>query len=274
MPNRKEPQLNLNPANSHSVSNQVRSEDPAPYYTGHSSSSSVETSFDSNSTANGGFKALSILALMLGLAALALSGWLFYSAGLQTAKSDRQLTRLIGRLEEIELALADTGKNLSQTGNTVSSQFTQVNSQLKTHLSEIRKLWAVAHQTNTPAIEALEKTTASLNNQLKQQQTALTTSNKQLKQLENSTNNQLGELNLVTSTLREDLTQLKQLNQQFAALKERLVNLEQTASTQEIAHLKSQLTEQQELLRSLETSRNQLVQRLTKLDAEMQALQN
>ena len=270
MPNRKEPQLNLNPSTEPSYS--VKSEEPAAYVSSQVSQASVEPS-EENTPAARGFSLLAALALVLSLAALALGAWLFLAANQQAQKSEQQFNRLVGRLEEIELALADTGKNLNQTGTSLSGQFADVKEQLALHFSEIDKLSGVRKQTRL-ALEELDKTTAQHTSQLKQQQTSLTSSNNQLKQLETRTASQLGELNLVTSTLREDLTQLKQLNQQLASLKERLAKLEKTAASQELNLVKAQLNEQQELLRSLETSRNQLVQRLTKLDAEMQALQN
>ena len=54
-----------------------------------------------------------------------------------------------------------TDESLSQSGAAIQSVLKDQAEEMELHMSEIRKLWGVAYDTNRIDIEALEKTTAS-----------------------------------------------------------------------------------------------------------------
>lgn len=99
---------------------------------------------------------VSVLCLMM----IVLSGAAAYLY-FQTQSLLAQRAELDERVQVLEGKLSVTDESLSQSGAAIQSMLKTQDEELKLHMSEIRKLWAVAYDANRPKIEALEKSVAS-----------------------------------------------------------------------------------------------------------------
>lgn len=212
------------------------------------------------------------LGLILALLALGLLAWQF----MQSKQQLESMQVLANRVAELEIRLAETGDDLSSTGNSF-------NEKLQWADSEIRKLWVVAHQRNRPAIETLE-------NKHKQLEQGLTKADKQLaeqslalrKDLKKHTdelnfhikelNQRLTEVTIRASSLDERLRN-QDLRTKLTDLDKRVTQLATKVSKTLPDDYEAKVLEQQEILTSLEASRNQLVSRVTRLMEEVRELQ-
>jgi len=76
---------------------------------------------------------------------------------LQTQSLTSEREALAQRVLDIESKLSVTDESLSQSGAAMGAVLKEHSSELDTHMSEIRKLWAVAYDRNRVAIEGLQK---------------------------------------------------------------------------------------------------------------------
>ncbi len=75
----------------------------------------------------------------------------------QTQTLFAEQNQLAMRVTEIESKLSVTDESLSQSGAAIQSVLQEHSGELDTHMSEIRKLWAVSYDRNRPAIAKLEQ---------------------------------------------------------------------------------------------------------------------
>ena len=80
---------------------------------------------------------------------------------LQTQTLSEQRDDLDSRVKVLEQKLSVTDESLSESGAAIQSILRGHSEDLETQMSEIRKLWGVAYDTNRTNIETLEKTTAT-----------------------------------------------------------------------------------------------------------------
>lgn len=80
---------------------------------------------------------------------------------LQTQTLGKQRDDLDQRVQVLESKLSVTDESLSQSGAAIQAVLKQQTEDLKLHMSEIRKLWGVAYDTNRPKIDEVAKTQAS-----------------------------------------------------------------------------------------------------------------
>ena len=80
---------------------------------------------------------------------------------LQTQTLSEQRDDLDSRVKVLEQKLSVTDESLSESGAAIQSVLRGHAEDLELQMSEIRKLWGVAYDTNRTKIETLEKTTAS-----------------------------------------------------------------------------------------------------------------
>lgn len=277
MPQRKEPQLNFDATDTNDIS---------------SASLAVETNSNPDTThstgapvkqATGFLSFIAWLGLLISLAALGAAAWLFIQAEQQMSSAEDLEAKLVGRLEEIELALFAADKSFNQTGTSLNSQVQQLISaqqtaknaqqaaedKLKWADSEIRKLWVIAHQTNKPAIEklnkALDKTAADLEAQLKQQQTQLNGVETKLNSSEKAITSQLANLE---KSINSSSQKLKTLESKAAELTKQLQTLETSTKRQlgELSLTHSSLREDLGQPSQVQQELNSLTQRLTALE--------
>lgn len=274
MPNRKEPRLEI----------ETQEQEPQPKAKPVDETLPNETQATSKPPlANPASSSLkSWLAIFLALVALGLLAWQF----MQSQQQQATLQNFAGRIQELELRLLETGDDLSAAGESF-------NSKLEWADAEIRKLWVVAHQRNRPAIETLETTAKQLNTSLvklekqlaevtKTTQLASTQSTNLAKDVKKQTdelsfhvkelNQRLTEASLNASTLDQRLKD-QDKRTQVASLEKRVADLSTKLGQQAPDNVQAKLVEQEEILKSLEASRNQLVSRVTRLMEEVRELQ-
>ena len=238
---------------------------------------------ESSGSGSGSSSLLVWFALLLALAGLAFGGWQYLRADQQ----QQSMQRLADRVQELEIRLSETGQDLSKAGSTFREQLEWAD-------SEIRKLWVVAHQRNLPAItelqnkmKAVEERATKAEAQLKDALAASSAS----RQVGNEVKAQLQALNdKMARDLRELGQRLTEVTLATSTLDQRLRNQDQssklTALTQKVGQLEQRvaaggvppelqqkMAEQEEILASLEASRNQLVSRVTRLMEDVQVLQ-
>ena len=112
-----------------------------------------------------------ILTLLL-IVALGGVGYLYWNA----TQATQRLLMLDERLQSIERKLSVTDESLSQSGAAMQAVIKEQEERIRSNLSEIRKLWVIAHQTNSKDIKTNKQQIASQAKQL----TAMDTLTKQL----------------------------------------------------------------------------------------------
>jgi len=80
---------------------------------------------------------------------------------MQTQTLASQRDDLDSRVKVLEQKLSVTDESLSESGAAIQSVLRDQATEIELHMSEIRKLWGVAYDTNRIDIEALEKTSVS-----------------------------------------------------------------------------------------------------------------
>lgn len=97
----------------------------------------------------------SVVTFFLGLFVVLLVGACAFLY-LQTTELELDKVALEGRIADIESKLSVTDESLSQSGAALQSVMKEHSNELELHMSEIRKLWAVAYDRNRVAIEELQ----------------------------------------------------------------------------------------------------------------------
>jgi len=85
---------------------------------------------------------------------------------IQTQTLSEQRNDLDARVQVLEQKLSVTDESLSESGAAMQSVLQGHQEELEMHMSEIRKLWGVAYDTNRKNIETLEKNQATQTAQL------------------------------------------------------------------------------------------------------------
>lgn len=98
---------------------------------------------------------LFVLILVIGAG----TGWKLWQQQQQLTALDHELEQALSIVRYTRRELGAVNRERSETGETVSEK-------LSTLDSEMRKLWVIAHQTNQPAIESVEKKVASIEQSL------------------------------------------------------------------------------------------------------------
>jgi len=240
-------------------------------------------------TSSGGHSFKSWLAIFLALVALGLLAWQY----LQSQQQQASIQLLTNRIQELEIRLSETGEDLSTAGSSFNEKLTESKAEITKLWSENDKLWKVAYRTNRPAISALESKNKALAENLsrleKQLAGALAATESVVEQNKNlaaklnentdainihikELNQRLIEVSLNTSTLDQRLRD-QDPRDKLLALEKQIADLSTEVSQALPADLQARLTEQEEILASLEASRSQLVSRVTRLMEEVGELQ-
>jgi hypothetical protein len=245
---------------------------------------------DSDGTGSGGSGLLIWFALLLALAGLIFGGWQY----MRVDKQQQSMQVLADRVQELEIRLSATGQDLSEAGTTFSEQLKAANEKLKWADEEINKLWRLANNQMRPNIAGLQEQVKALESGLsrtERQSTEAasvaraandkaTEAGRNLQVQVEAVKKDLGamglrltEVTLATSTLDQRLRNQDQ-GSRVAALSKKVEELDQRVSAGGIPpELQQKMTEQEEILASLEASRSQLVSRVTRLMDEVRELQ-
>lgn len=212
---------------------------------------------------------LALLGCVLAVIAVFAAGGLWYANKQTAAKYNQAIDSLVARLQEVEIRLAETGDDLSEAGNTFASKLQWAD-------SEIRKLWVVAHQRNLPNIEKLQQEAKTLASQIAANQKDISANLQAQQKIVQQLEQRLTELSLSSSTFSQRLqdqdtrAEVKKLQDQ---LKKVTQDLAQLAAKPAAEDLSRTVAEHTEILQSLEASRAQLTQRVTRLMEDVNQLQ-
>lgn len=117
------------------------------------SSGQVKRAKASSASSGGGSSFIIVILCLFVVLLSGASAYLYIQT--QTLASEREA--LAQRVVDIESKLSVTDESLSQSGAAMGAVLKEHSSELDTHMSEIRKLWAVAYDRNRVAIEDLKK---------------------------------------------------------------------------------------------------------------------
>lgn len=98
----------------------------------------------------------SMMTMVLAVFVVLLSGTCAFLY-LQTQNLNTEREILASRVADIESKLSVTDESMSQSGAAMQAVLKEHSEELELHMSEIRKLWAIAYDRNRVAIEALQK---------------------------------------------------------------------------------------------------------------------
>lgn len=122
-------------------------DDPIPGAARSARAQSPKAETPARAKSGGGGKGL-VLFLLLALIAVSVFGWM------QIDKLNRELSTLEQRFSGLENDLSSQSGSLSETGAALNKRIKEMSETQDMHMSEIRKLWGVANDTNKKAIAA------------------------------------------------------------------------------------------------------------------------
>lgn len=166
------------------------------------------------SSSGGGLSFIIVLLLAAAVAGLTYWGYMQHQQlqAYQTSQESMQaqVLELQQLLQVAESSAAESGESLLDT---MKKQGVQAQGKFKQLDSEVAKLWAVAHQRNTPKIAELEKQLKAARSELNAQQKAVTASGKKTKALS-------AEVKKLSAFLAALQKSDKKAEQQLAAVKQ------------------------------------------------------
>ncbi|MFT7688414.1 MAG: chromosome segregation ATPase [Candidatus Azotimanducaceae bacterium] len=175
---------------------------------------------------------LIVLAIMIGV-----GGFTLFEVQKQLDHSNALLEKSLQNLRSLENELARTGSKSSKT-------FQSMETQLKTNVSEIDKLWAIAHRQNKPKIEALEVSFKNVN-----------TSQAKL-------SSDLGNMSSTLATFRSEFTTL---SKDMTLVRKNIIDDSETMTTQ-VAMVRGQIQDQADLQESTKRGVDSLNKKITQLE--------
>lgn len=181
---------------------------------------------------------------------------------LQTQTLSEQRNDLDSRVKVLEQKLSVTDESLSQSGAAIQSVLQEQAGELELHMSEIRKLWGVAHDTNRTKIETLEKTAASQTasvNSLRESITKVEPLADGFENLRSRVDTTVNQSLALSAGFDEAEEQLRSLNDALASLRSDL-NVQKSTST-----------EHSEAIEAIDQYRVQINQRLIQLENQVRA---
>lgn len=208
-------------------------------------------------------KGLLILLFLLLLMVIGAGVWLgqqVLQLQAEQAASSNALQLERSRVESISAQVHETGSSFVETGNVLESKF-------KFFESEIRKLWDVSNKRNRKAIEdnkaQLAKTDKALQGKLKTVEGKIAAANKATAKL----NKQLvSENTALRATIEAQNEQLLIIEGEMELLQQRIKNLP--------SDLAARVANNEEAVKSIDASRQQLIKRLTQVQQELDVLRS
>ena len=207
----------------------------------------------------GGGSGLSTVLFLLLLVSFAGSGYLF----MQTQDLLENQHDLRGRLATVEGKLSVTDESVSQSGAAMQAILRDHSTQLETQMTEIRKLWGVAYDTNRKAIDELKVLTATLTRRMDESVAGLARLN--------TLPADLGQVRERTDAANSQLLIMK-ADVEDAVSRMRTTRDELNTLTRNLAGLQGANEEYAEAIQSIDAFRLQINQRLIQLENEVRSL--
>lgn len=217
-----------------------------------------------------------ILLVVLGAGA---GGWFMWQQ-MESLSAELKQSKLM--LTESQTSMGDLKQNLASQSESLSKTGSEVESDLKLHISEIRKLWDLSNKRNKPAIEINKTAISSLKSSLAQQKKLAAKATETAAAAQASVNglqSQLKEGQLQTAVINTQVSemesQLSELNAQNKALKTLITSQEkslQALQESNGAALQATLKEILQRLDSVDAHRRQVNARLDQHDRNISEL--
>ena len=195
-----------------------------------------------------------IMAIMMGV-----GGFTLYEVQKKLNQSNVLLARGQENLRQLDNRLAATGTDVSKTLQTVQGQ-------MDTNVSEIDKLWAIAHRENKPNIE---KNEASINRVEAALQSGITPLSQAVESIAEKFNQLSTDMTQVKQNLVDDNEEMTtQVSLVRGQIQGQSVQVE--GNRREILILANQMKEAQEAIDVIDQYRRQINQRLRDLQGQIQ----
>ena len=224
------------------------------------------------------------LMLVLVVVCVGAGGWLAWQQAQRIASLEQRVKAVRDdvRINQMELGVVDEQR--AQSGQAVSEQ-------LKMLDSEMRKLWVIAHQTNQPRIEALEKKVGTLESRVGELGSGQESQGGRLDELSGSVaelpdadelrasvEDQVQSLKADVDSRIQSLEQgrqlaLEEVKARLDGLESSLAALEESESGNgEVGALRERMAELESVVDSIDSSRAQLTQRFVRLQQRVDRL--
>ncbi len=228
-----------------------------------------------------GSRNIFILLLLLVAVAAGAGGWLMWQEmeklRVELGQSQKLLTQSQANMGSLKANLANQSENITKTGS-------QIEADLKHHLSEIRKLWDLSHKRNKPAINKNAKEISRLKSSVAKQKelvaktTQVTAAAQQtLKEYESQLQEEQLQVSLVNTQLSELEAQLKEITAWNKSLKNMLATQAKAISSlqqQSDKGIQTRLDELSQRLDAVDVHRRQVNARLDQQGRNIRELYN
>lgn len=222
--------------------------------------------------------------LLLVVVCAGAGGWLVWEQAQRIASLERTLATVKSDVRTNQMELGVVDKEREETGQAVSEQLEMLD-------SEMRKLWAVAHQTNQPRIETLEEQVGALQSRAGELDSGQQRQTDRLDEIAGSVeglpdaDELRAPLQEAIQALRDDLDSrtrsleqdrrlaLEEMRARLGSLEDSVATLEKDPSgSNEVSELKAQLAELASVVDAIDSSRAQLTQRFVRLQERVDRL--
>ncbi|MEX0623066.1 hypothetical protein [Saccharospirillum sp.] len=219
-------------------------------------------------------------------------GLMAYSQKQSLALFDERLQLADDRIVSVQRSMTATDESVAMNETAINNQFRAIKAETDMQMSEIRKLWAVANERNREWIETNQQNIAQIQSgvqaQIEARQQAVASLTSRLNEQAATTNAQSeslsalqAELNQASAAFAELQASLENLN--LASLEERLLSLtltqesllvEQGTVTMNQQLLQEEVTELNDVLRSIDAGRLEANRRMVAVSERVDALED
>ncbi len=183
------------------------------------------------------------IALALALAALALSGYLFW----QTRQAQDKFEASLAHLTTTEKRVVELESKLSMAGDESTQSMAVLQANVKENASEIRKLWGVSNDRNRKAIEELKATSTRLSKSLQEVDSNLKKNREELS----------GEIKVIADLVDAQQSAIAKVDRAFTSQSKNITGqLEKIDSLE--TDMRRRMTATEEAIRSIDAFRAQI----------------
>lgn len=192
---------------------------------------------------------------LLILVSFGFNGYLLYQ--LQFLQADQG--QVSQRVSSLEGRLSVTDESLSESGAAMQALLQDHAAELELHMSEIRKLWGVAYDTNRKNIEALQTSLSGIRSQLQSLSDEVDNAGSQVASRVDSLGS---ELLILSADVEDVLGRIRETRDELNQQQRNLSQLQAAGQDTSAA------------IQSIDSFRQQINQRLIQLENEVRALSN
>ncbi len=190
------------------------------------------------------------IALVIALAALAGSGYLFW----QTRQAQEKFEASLAHLTATEERVVELESKLSMAGDESTQSMTVLQANVKENASEIRKLWGVSNDRNRKAIEELKATSTRLSKSVQE----IDSNHKK------NRDDLSGEIKVIADLVGAQQSAIAKVDREFASQSKNITSqLEKMTSLE--TDMRRRMTATEEAIRSIDAFRAQVNREILQL---------